>query len=388
MGRGVCGVISGSPGRTMREHPTILIVDDNPVNVKLLETILKSEGYPYFSAFNGPEARRLAQANRPDLILLDIMMPEESGFETCQLLKRNVRTAEIPIIFLSARTDVDSKVEGLDLGAVDYITKPFNKAEVLARMRRHLETRQSYQSIIDAQAAKLKQVKDAQQAILARPDDLPQARFGVIYVPIVEAGGDFYEVFQIDPNLFGYFIADISGHDIRASYNTFALKALISQNACPDIVPEETMKIINRVFINLMKDGEHLTACYAHLDREKMELTVINAGHLPALWVNAAGDASCLEGTGDILGSFDDVFFEPLVQRVEEGDRLFLYTDGLIEEFGGKSRTREEGIEELKMHCADTRDLPIDEAVHEIASRLHARRSDLQDDVLLLGVEI
>jgi sigma-B regulation protein RsbU (phosphoserine phosphatase) len=367
---------------------TILLVDDHPVNIRLLEKILGAAGYRTLAAENGPTGRDLAVSRLPDLILLDIMMPGESGFESCEKLKKDPRTAHIPIIFLSAKADVESKVTGLSLGAVDYMTKPFDKTEVLARVSRHLETRDAYRTIIELQAAKLKQVHEAQQAILPRPVEFPGASFGVNYIPIIEAGGDFYDVFPVADGVFGYFAADFSGHDIRASYNTFALKALISQNIGPQIAPEETMRIINQVFTSLMKNGEHLTGVYARLDRRLPELTVVNAGHLPVLYLNRDGAIQPLAAEGDILGVFEDVIFEPLSVKVQSGDRFFLFTDGLLEVFGEDPRSREEGLDALMACCVDTRDLPIDRAVDEIMSLICPDRKRLQDDVLLLGTEV
>jgi sigma-B regulation protein RsbU (phosphoserine phosphatase) len=367
---------------------TILLVDDHPVNIRLLEKILGAAGYRTLAAENGPTGRDLAVSRLPDLILLDIMMPGESGFESCEKLKKDPRTAHIPIIFLSAKADVESKVTGLRLGAVDYMTKPFDKTEVLARVGRHLETRDAYRTIIELQAAKLKQVHEAQQAILPRPMEFPGASFGVNYIPIIEAGGDFYDVFPVADGVFGYFAADISGHDIRASYNTFALKALISQNIGPQTPPEETMRVINQVFTSLMKNGEHLTGVYARLDRRLPELTVVNAGHLPVLYLNRDGAIQPLAAEGDILGVFEDVIFEPLSVKVQSGDRFFLFTDGLLEVFGEDPRSREEGLDALMACCVDTRDLPIDKAVNEIVSLICPDRKRLQDDVLLLGTEV
>lgn len=367
---------------------TVLIVDDHPVNIRLLEKILGAAGYRTLAAENGPDGRNLAASRLPDLILLDIMMPGESGFESCEKLKKDPQTAHIPVVFLSAKADTESKVTGLTLGAVDYMTKPFEKKEVLARVGRHLETRDAYRSIIELQAAKLRQVHEAQQAILTRPVELPEAVFGVSYTPIIEAGGDFYDVFPLGEGAFGYFAADFSGHDIRTSYNTFALKALISQNTGPQIPPQETMQVINRVFTSLMKNGEHLTGVYVRLDREARGLTVVNAGHLPVLHLSREGEIRALAAEGDILGVFEDVLFEPLSVPVLPGDRFFLFTDGLLEIFGDDPRGREEGIDALMACCAETRELPIGKAVDEIVSLIFPDRGRMQDDVLLLGVEV
>ena len=117
---------------------TILLVDDNPTNLQLLFETLDGRGYKLLIAKDGKTALSIAGKAHPHLILLDIMMPEIDGYEVCRQLKADPATAEIPVIFLSALTDTKDKVHGLDLGAVDYITKPFQPDEVIARVNTHL----------------------------------------------------------------------------------------------------------------------------------------------------------------------------------------------------------------------------------------------------------
>lgn len=123
----------------MPEHGRILAVDDTPASLKLLSDILKAEGYEVRSAINGSLALQSAMSNPPELILLDIRMPEMDGFEVCRRLKAAAETREVPVIFVSALTDMDEKLQGFDLGAVDYVTKPYQRQELLARVRSHLE---------------------------------------------------------------------------------------------------------------------------------------------------------------------------------------------------------------------------------------------------------
>jgi DNA-binding response OmpR family regulator len=104
----------------------ILVVDDTPKNLQLLMTILSAEKYTIHVAQDGVQALKKAQAIKPDLILLDVNMPEMDGFETCKQLKSSPATEEIPVIFLTARTETEDIVKGFELGAVDYVTKPFN----------------------------------------------------------------------------------------------------------------------------------------------------------------------------------------------------------------------------------------------------------------------
>jgi two-component system sensor histidine kinase ChiS len=116
----------------------ILLVDDNPTNLQLLFETLDGRGFKLLVAKDGNTALTIARRAFPNLILLDIMMPEIDGYEVCRQLKADPATAEIPIIFLSALTDTKDKVQGLDMGAVDYVTKPFQPDEVIARVNTHL----------------------------------------------------------------------------------------------------------------------------------------------------------------------------------------------------------------------------------------------------------
>ena len=118
-------------------RPLILIVDDNATNIDLLVNTLQEE-YRLGIAKNGPKALEYVAKNKPDLVLLDIMMPEMDGYEVCRRLKADPETAAVPVIFITAMTETVNKTQGFELGAVDYITKPFQAAEVKARIRTHL----------------------------------------------------------------------------------------------------------------------------------------------------------------------------------------------------------------------------------------------------------
>lgn len=120
----------------------ILIVDDIEQNIMVLSHILRNAGYNVIAAFSGQNALKLVEKRRPDMILLDIMMPEMNGFDVCKKLKETPGASDIPVIFLSALAENEVKVQGLELGAVDYITKPFQEAEVLARVKVQLKIRQ------------------------------------------------------------------------------------------------------------------------------------------------------------------------------------------------------------------------------------------------------
>ena len=123
----------------MKRKQTVLIVDDNPKNLALLGNIITKNGYNSGFAINGTTALSIAKKKYPDLILLDVMMPDIDGFEVCRQLKQDALLADIPIIFITAKTEQDDVIIGLELGAVDYITKPFNEKELITRINTHLE---------------------------------------------------------------------------------------------------------------------------------------------------------------------------------------------------------------------------------------------------------
>lgn len=124
---------------SMTEKSTVLIVDDTQQNVQVLSQMLRNEAFMVVAAFNGPDALNLVEKRRPDLILLDVMMPGMNGYEVCEKLKQNPETVSIPVIFLSALDDAEAKIRAFDVGGIDYITKPFQQKEVLARIRLHLQ---------------------------------------------------------------------------------------------------------------------------------------------------------------------------------------------------------------------------------------------------------
>ncbi len=150
------------------KNARILLVDDNPRNIQVLGTILKHEGYQIIIAQNGCQAIKAVKKAPPDLILLDIMMPQMDGFETCKKLKQNAISKEIPIIFLTAKADTEDIVKGFELGAVDYITKPFNSVELLSRVKTHMELsyKRKLQGVIEMAGAVCHEMNQPLQTIL------------------------------------------------------------------------------------------------------------------------------------------------------------------------------------------------------------------------------
>ncbi|HUA82405.1 MAG TPA: fused response regulator/phosphatase [Bryobacteraceae bacterium] len=369
----------------MIEAPTILVVDDMSTNREFVAGILRAEGFRTLTASDGRAARELSLHAQPDLVLLDVLMPGETGFETCAQLKSDPRTADIPILFLSALDDVRSKVTGLKIGGVDYIAKPVDGEEVLARVRVHLRIRETNRALVAQQRAQLDQLRDAQQAILVRPEDCPEARFAVYYQPLEGAGGDFYDVLPLGPEMPAYFVADISGHGVSAAFLTSAVKVLLRQYAGPMFSPEDTMRGVNSVMSQMLGAEQYLTACYARLNRPSKRLTVISAGHPPMVLLSHSGVAKTVELNSDPLGMFGTAILQRTDLSVTHGDRFFIYTDGLIESSPGGGRR--DGLKRLMDACVRFQTEPIGSAPARIAAAVRDG-AELQDDILLLAAEV
>ena len=131
----------------LQNKPLILVVDDTPQNIQVLGNILYNKGYNVAIASSGAGALQSVKNKTPDLILLDIQMPEMDGFEVCVILKSQFETKEIPVIFLTASTETENILKGFEVGAIDFITKPFNSAELLARISTHIELKKSKEKI-------------------------------------------------------------------------------------------------------------------------------------------------------------------------------------------------------------------------------------------------
>lgn len=149
----------------MTEKGSILAVDDTPASLKLLSDILREEGYNVRAAINGELAVTSAISNPPELVLLDVRMPGMDGFDVCRRLKANPRTSEVPVIFVSAVSETEDKVRGFDLGAVDFVTKPYQREELLARVHTHLEVRRLRNHLEELVWARTRELRESERKL-------------------------------------------------------------------------------------------------------------------------------------------------------------------------------------------------------------------------------
>jgi len=203
------------------EQKSILIVDDTPINLGVISGALK-DSFNTKVATNGEKALAIASAEeKPDLILLDVMMPGMDGYEVCRRLKANPATQNIPVIFLTGQTGAEDETKGFEVGAVDYIHKPFSAAIVKVRVGLHLMLRQAHETIAQQLVAinnELEMARQIQLSIL--PSDTPKLgglEIVARYIPMTSVAGDFYDFIVVDEKHVGVLIADVSGHGLPAA---------------------------------------------------------------------------------------------------------------------------------------------------------------------------
>ena len=313
---------------------TILVVDDNPVNLQVLVRTLHGTGHRILAARDAASALEIVRRAGPDLVLLDVMMPGQDGFELCRTIRSEPAAADTMVIFLSALGETSDKVLGLTLGAVDYITKPIQTEEVLARVSNHL-ARQHLEREVRRHRDGLNKELDnaARMQRLLLPTTLPH-RAGVHlaahYKTSRHAGGDYYDVLDLGDHGLGLFVADVSGHGAPAAIVMAMLRAVLHSLAEP-ADPAAVLRHLNQHFQYLWDSSMFATAVYGVLNLESRRLRLACAGHPPPLlFRTGAAVTAAVDGVVPLLlMEIDEVPTTEL--QLQAGDRLLFYTDGVTE---------------------------------------------------------
>jgi sigma-B regulation protein RsbU (phosphoserine phosphatase) len=317
------------------QKKTVLVVDDAPANIQVVNSILK-DTYKIRIATNGAKALELVGvAPPPDLILLDIMMPGMDGYEVCTRLKGDPGTKDIPVIFLTGQTETADETRGFEVGAVDYIHKPFSPAVVKARVQTHLVLRGIREQLALQLLAIQKELETARQIQLSiLPHEIPKVRgldIAARYIPMTSVAGDFYDFLVVDQKHIGILVADVSGHGMPAALIASMLKIAFAAQAANAAHPEQVLSGLNLALCGKFQH-HYVTAAYVFLDLEKRTLTYAGAGHPPLLLCHKS--AACVQEVcenGLFLGKFDFATYASVELPLAPGDRLLLYTDGIPE---------------------------------------------------------
>lgn len=379
-------------GKNNHKRETLLLVDDNPTNLQLLRQTLQDIDCKMLIAKNGERALSIALEDHPDLILLDIMMPGIDGFEVCRRLKSDKATEDIPIIFLSALGDTEDKVRGLQLGAVDYVSKPFQPEEVKARVDTHLtihRLRREVQSQRDQLEHELEVVSEVQRRLL--PKRLPVIEglhLAVHYSTSRYAGGDYYDIIKMPDNQWGFMVADAEGHSTPAAVLMAMTCSLLHSYGGAPIDPGDVLTHINRTLCKVA-DPSFVTALYAVFNADQRILRFSRAGH-PSPMIYRRAENKSVELGGEVvypMGIYPYDHVPVNETRLGSGDRLLLYTDGVTERFDleGNAYGENRLLRQLASDAADNPHQILDEIIDDVQRFAGGRPPD-DDQALVIGV--
>lgn len=392
---------------------SVLIVDDTPANLQILAAMLERRGYEIRPVCNGREALLAAQTEPPDIILLDVNMPDMSGYEVCQRLKADAVLRRIPVIFISALCDELYKVKAFEFGGVDYVTKPFQTEELHARVATHLKLRSLQVDLEDANT-RLAEVnermsRDLQAAARIQetflPTDVPRiagASFAWAYRPCDELAGDGLNIIPLGPGLVGLYVLDVSGHGVASALLSVTLSRLLASPAEPGSIltqaapgegtcdvtpPAEVAGRLNCLFPFHETIEQITTMVYGVLDVHRGEFRYTSAGHTSPVYVPHGGEPTWLESDGLPIGLAEEPYEERIV-KLGPADRLYLYSDGVPESMSPAGDLF--GRHRLLESIAQGRALPLENSVTHILERVDRWRGTGkgQDDISILAVEM
>ncbi len=316
----------------------ILIVDDTVANLRLLADMLAEHGYNARPVPSGALAVAAARAQPPDLILLDIRMPGMDGYEVAAALKGDPQTRDVPIIFLSALDATADKVRAFQAGGVDYVTKPFQIEEVIARVAAHVALRRLQRELQIANAKMERELElagEVQASFLDRTlPDIPGWQLAVKLVPARQSSGDFYDISLLPDGRVALLIGDVVDKGVGAAL-FMALSWTLMRTYTEQFPgrPDLVLESVNRRILQDTGADQFVTAFCGFLEPTTGQLVYGNAGHPPPYVIHGQDvqQPVQLPRTGMPLGVLEDGSWPSESVRLAAGDALVLYTDGITE---------------------------------------------------------
>jgi len=406
------------PGLSTGDRPSarpasILVVDDVSANLQVLTGMLKDRGYKVRPVPSGELALQAARKDPPDLILLDINMPDMNGTEVCRHLKADEDLRGIPVIFISALNENLDKVNAFAIGGVDYITKPFQMGELHARVETHLKLRRLQVELEETNArlerANARMSRDLGAAAKIQKSflpgvipEVPGAGFAWCYQPCDELAGDGLNIIPLASGKVGLYVLDVSGHGVTSALLSVTLSRLLSPPSDPSSIltrnrgdtgppdvrpPAEVADRLNRLFPYNMATEQFATLMYGVLDLATGDFRHVSAGHPGPLHLPAGGPPVILESPGYPIGLGEEPYGEHTV-RLGAGDRLFLYSDGLPDasDPGGRRFGDARLLEAVDRERARPLSEGLDALMAELA--LWQGAASPEDDISILAVEV
>jgi sigma-B regulation protein RsbU (phosphoserine phosphatase) len=340
----------------MKNKPVILIVDDNPKNLQILGNYLQNEGYKVEFALDGNSALDWINRTEFDLVLLDIMMPGMDGFEVCRTIKSDPVKRKIPVIFLTAKVDTESIVKGFDIGAVDYVIKPFNQKELIARVRTQIEIKRNRDEI--AENLKVIEYKNKlikysidyahtiQTAVLKASmdgSDFFPEQFCLI-LPKDIVSGDFYWFHKTDNKLLAG-VFDCTGHGIPGAFMSILGVTLLNETVIRERIDTPHLiltRLREKIIEALGQKGTYLEVKDGMdgslISYDLTNRTLVFSGAFNPMYI--IRDDKIIELKGDRMPlSFHDKMSDFSCQKIKTrpNDIVYLFTDGYMDQFGGKN---------------------------------------------------
>ncbi len=384
--------------------PKILVVDDEPRNIRVLQILLEAKGYTVITATQGQEALERVKAGPPDLILLDIMMPRMNGFEVCQRIRADEDTQFVPIVMVTALTEAQDRIKAIEVGADDFISKPFDSYEIIARARSLLRVKQYHDALTQANQElaehntrldmELQMAQEVQASLMPQGiTDLAGFRIVSHYTPEIAVGGDFFDLWEVGPGQLGVLISDVMGHGVPAAFVTVFIKTIVEEMREQTDDPGQILEALNTRFDKLISSELSMfaTAFCAVIDQFDQTLRWANAGH-PFPFLIRRGQGVCEpvgnQSIGEGLGFLPDSIYQTFHVPFSPSDGLFLYTDGAYElqNSQGEEFSPERLREVLDEQISQSATVLVDSVVQAIDKFSEA--IPREDDITIVAMDV
>jgi phosphoserine phosphatase RsbU/P len=325
----------------------ILVIDDDPLIRLIMKKMLQEQGYDVIVAHNGEEGIAKARQFCPAMIICDWQMSEMSGLEVCRYIKSDPALCTIFFILLTARTTIEDRVEGLDEGADDFLSKPIEASEFKARVRAGLRLYHSTQALqktaqeLQAQKqileAELAEAAEYVRSILPAPMIKP-VTIDSQFIPSRELGGDCFDYYWLDPDYLVIYLLDVSGHGLGSALPSVSIHNMLRSQSLTGAnfyQPDSVLTGLNEVFQMNTQNARYFTMWYGVYNQRKRQLFYASAGHPPALLVSQLADGRSqvkrLRTRGAAIGILPDAKFTTEFCTVEESSTLYIFSDGVYE---------------------------------------------------------
>jgi len=383
-----------------REKVKILVVEDSRSLRFLLTHLLEQHGYDVDAAENGSKGLEKYRQGEYDLILSDIMMPEMNGIEMCEHIKGDPKEGSVFFIFLSTLKDLEDRIKGIETGADDYLVKPFDNRELMAKinagariikLQRQLEEKNRELTYLnDLLSEELEAAMQIHLSLFPRQiSNLPGAKVEARFKPMPYLGGDFYEVLTINQDLVAIFTADVSGHGFAATYIGNILRQIFREHYSQLVSPAQLMTRINQQFKQSITTFDFATAFYGILDSKSNLFHYVRAG-APIVPVikSLKEDLIFLEDNNPAIGAISMTEYQEQTIQLSPGDIVFLYSDGVTETKSPDDQFF--GEERLFKILQDTKIKGVKEKIQAVMTEVDRFKGNcpFSDDITLLGLEI